>query len=373
MKFNTRKTRAWIYQALFIACIIAIGSLLIHTLLQNLEQQGIVTGFNFLSQNAGFGIVFSLIDYSESDSYGRVFWVGLTNTLLVAGLGILFATIIGFVVGVARLSNNFLAKQLASFYISLFRNVPLLLHLFFWYFAILQPLPGPRQSIDFFDMVFLNNRGLYIPKLISEDQSNGWLWLMAGLIVITLVLIRVLRSTHKKYVWFASIIGAIMIWIGVAPTYTAEIPTLTRFNFSGGIVIIPELTALVLALSLYTASYIAEIVRAGISSVDKGQVEAAQSLGLRPNHTLRLIIIPQAMRLIVPPLTNQYLNLTKNSSLAAAIAYPDLVSIFAGTTLNQTGQAVEILFITMLVYLSISLSISFSMSLYERSKQWSKT
>ncbi len=386
------KLRAWLYQALFIIGITGICWLLIDTLLGNLARQGIVTGLDFLDNNAGFGVIFSLIDYNESDSYGRVFFVGLLNTLLVAALGIVFSTILGFLLGIARLSHNFLARNIASAYIGLFRNVPLLLHLFFWYFAVLQPLPGPKQSLHVADTFFLNNRGLYIPTLIDNANTTTWQYTIGISLIITILFlisankrksnaIRDDRSSNKiserpinkkgsALLVFACVCALLSIFVG--SPYNINTPIFGRFNFSGGTVIIPELIALVLALSLYTAAYIAEIVRAGIESVPKGQKEAANSLGLSPSDSLRFVIIPQALRLIIPPLTNQYLNLTKNSSLAAAIAYPDLVSIFAGTVLNQTGQAVEIIGITMLVYLSISVAISFIMSLYEKKTRWNQ-
>ncbi len=396
---QSAKLRAWLYQALFIIGLVAICWLLIDTLLGNLARQGIVTGLDFLDNNAGFGVIFSLIDYSESDSYGRVFFVGLLNTLLVAGLGILFSTMLGFLLGIARLSHNFLARNIASAYIGLFRNVPLLLHLFFWYFAVLQPLPGPKQSLHIADTFFLNNRGLYVPTLVDNANTTTWQYTIG--ISLILVMIAFLISANKRRNGDKSsdenssqtrnlnnnensntantkkIIGllafaCILLSIFIGSPYDLNAPIFGRFNFSGGTVIIPELIALVLALSLYTAAYIAEIVRAGIESVPKGQKEAALSLGLSPSDSLRFVIIPQALRLIIPPLTNQYLNLTKNSSLAAAIAYPDLVSIFAGTVLNQTGQAVEIIGITMLVYLSISVAISLIMSLYEKKFRWSQ-
>ncbi len=393
---QTTKLRAWLYQALFIIGIIGICWLLIDTLLGNLAHQGIVTGLDFLDNNAGFGVIFSLIDYNESDSYGRVFFVGLLNTLLVAGLGIVFSTILGFLLGIARLSHNFLARNIASAYIGLFRNVPLLLHLFFWYFAVLQPLPGPKQSLHVADALFLNNRGLYIPTLIDNANTTIWQYTIGiSLIIIMLFLISANKrkssatssakssnisdnkisektNTKKGTLLLLFICVCTLLSIFVGSPYDLNTPVFGRFNFSGGTVIIPELIALVLALSLYTAAYIAEIVRAGIESVPNGQKEAANSLGLSPSDSLRFVIIPQALRLIIPPLTNQYLNLTKNSSLAAAIAYPDLVSIFAGTVLNQTGQAVEIIGITMLVYLSISIAISLIMSLYEKKSRWNQ-
>jgi general L-amino acid transport system permease protein len=410
---QSAKLRAWLYQALFIIGLIAICWLLIDTLLGNLARQGIVTGLDFLDNNAGFGVIFSLIDYSESDSYGRVFFVGLLNTLLVAGLGILFSTMLGFMLGIARLSHNFLARNIASAYIGLFRNVPLLLHLFFWYFAVLQPLPGPKQSLHIADTFFLNNRGLYVPTLVDNANTATWQYTIGISLILIMVAFLVSANRRrrddksgdrsdeksdnknrgqtnnlnnnlnnnvksstantKKIVGFlAFVFICILLSVFIGSPYDLNAPVFGRFNFSGGTVIIPELIALVLALSLYTAAYIAEIVRAGIESVPKGQKEAAHSLGLSPSDSLRFVIIPQALRLIIPPLTNQYLNLTKNSSLAAAIAYPDLVSIFAGTVLNQTGQAVEIIGITMLVYLSISILISLSMSLYEKKSGWSQ-
>lgn len=384
---QSARFRAWLYQALFIIILIATCWLLIDTLLGNLARQGIVTGLDFLDNNAGFGVIFSLIDYSESDSYGRVFFVGLLNTLLVAGLGILFSTVLGFILGIARLSHNFLARNIASAYIGIFRNVPLLLHLFFWYFAVLQPLPGPKQSLNFADTFFLNNRGLYAPTLIDNANTATWQYSIGIMLVVVMLIFLVSayknkngngnissnKSTAIKTTSFLTFVFlGILLSLFVGNPYDLNTPVFGRFNFSGGTVIIPELIALVLALSLYTAAYIAEIVRAGIESVPKGQKEAANSLGLSPSDSLRFVIIPQALRLIIPPLTNQYLNLTKNSSLAAAIAYPDLVSIFAGTVLNQTGQAVEIIGITMLVYLSISIAISLIMSLYEKKAQWSQ-
>lgn len=370
--------RAAVFQALLVVAIGAFGYYLLNNTLQNMEQRGITTGFGFLSNAAGFGILQSLIPYDETYTYGRTFFVGLLNTLLVAGLGILFATFIGFFVGVARLSRNWLVARLATVYIETFRNIPLLLQIMFWYFAVLRPLPLPRQSINLGDAVFLNNRGLFFPRPVAEDGFGlVWLALLAAVVGVAFVA----RWAHKRQdatgqpfpiysVGTAVILGLplLVFLISGAPMHF-DYPALQGFNFKGGLEVIPELAALVLALSIYTGAFIAEAVRSGILSVTHGQTEAAYALGLRPQVTLKLVIIPQAMRVIIPQLTSQYLNLTKNSSLATAIGYPDLVSVFAGTTLNQTGQAVEVIAMTMGVYLLISLLISMFMNWYNKRKQ----
>jgi len=341
----------------------------------NMESRGITTGFGFLDNTAGFGILFSLIPYDETNTYGRTFVVGLLNTLLVSGLGILFATIIGFILGVARLSPNWLIAKMALVYIEITRNIPLLLQIFFWYFAVLRTVPGPRQSLEFPLGSFLNNRGLYAPA--PQVEPSFWAVIITfGLAIVGSVLL--LRWAKKRQdatgqrfpAWPVSlgmIIGLplVVFWIIGAPL-TWDVPELKGFNFKGGMRLIPEFIALWLALTLYTAAFIGEIVRSGIQAVSHGQTEASQALGLKRGQLLRLIVIPQAMRIIIPPLTSQYLNLTKNSSLATAIGYPDLVSVFMGTSLNQTGQAVEIVAMTMAVYVTISLSISLLMNLYNR-------
>ncbi len=369
------RLRALLFQALVLAGVVALALFILGNTLDNLERRGITSGFEFLSSTAGFGIIQSLIQYSEESSYGRAFLVGLLNTLLVAGLGIVLATLLGFVIGVARLSRNWLVSHLAAGYIEVFRNIPLLLQIFFWYFAVLQALPSPRQSLALGDIVFLNIRGLYVPEPVPE-QAFWWIpaTLLAG-IVATLLLVRWARrrrdstgqAFHTVYASLGLLLGpALLASLFTGFPFTWEYPVLKGFNFRGGLVLIPEFMALLMALSIYTAAFIAETVRAGILSVSQGQTEAAHALGLRPAQTLRLVVIPQALRVIIPPLTNQYLNLTKNSSLAAAIAYPDLVSVFAGTVLNQTGQAIEVIAITMAVYLSISLTIVLIMNWYNR-------
>jgi general L-amino acid transport system permease protein len=339
----------------------------------NLESQRIATGFGFLKNTAGFDVSQNLIPYSGSDSYARVFLVGLLNTLLVAIIGIFFATVLGFLVALGRLSPNWLLSRICGGYVELIRNLPPLFQILFWYLAVLSALPNPRQSISLFDVVFLSNRGLVIPKPIANAGLEPFALAVLVAIVACLLLQRFARrqlfENGRLITIWPYVIG---ILIGL-PLVTAlvfgapltfELPVLKGFNFSGGSRVIPEFVALTLALSTYTAAFIAEIVRAGIQSVHKGQMEAGASLGLTRGLTLRLIVVPQAMRVILPPLTSQYLNLTKNSSLAVGIGYPDLFSVFAGTTLSQTGQAIEIIAITMGVYLLISLVTSAIMSFY---------
>ena len=370
--------RAIVFQVLLVLCILAFGNFLLSNTLQNMEQRGITTGFGFLDNAAGFGILQSLIPYDETYTYGRTFVVGLLNTLLVAALGIFFATFLGFFIGVARLSHNWLVARLATVYIETFRNIPLLLQIMFWYFAVLRPLPLPRQSLSIGDAVFLNNRGLFVPRPIAEDGFGLVVAALLLAIVGAVVLARWARKCQEAsgqqfptgLSAFALIVGLPLLtyWVSGSPLHWDN-PVLGGFNFRGGLEVIPELAALVLALSIYTAAFIAEAVRSGIQSVSHGQTEAAYALGLRPRVTLKLVIIPQAMRVIIPQLTSQYLNLTKNSSLATAIGYPDLVNVFAGTTLNQTGQAVEVIAMTMGVYLLISLVISLFMNWYNKRNQ----
>ncbi len=373
--WNDPRIRSIGFQCIALLGVVAFGLYLFHNTQTNLQQRGIASGFGFLSSPAGFGIIQHLLPYSESDSYGRVFWVGLFNTLLVSALGIFFATLLGFIIGIARLSKNWLVAKLAMAYIEVFRNIPLLLQIFFWYFAVLRAMPAPRQSFNLGDVLFLNLRGLYVPAPVFE--TGFWVVLVALLAAVaaTVILHRWARRrqelTGKRFPVVATSLGLVLGLPGLAFAAAGfplswEYPELQGFNFQGGLVVIPELAALLAALSIYTAAFIAEIVRAGIQAVSHGQTEAAYSLGLRPSYTLRLVVIPQALRVIIPPLTSQYLNLTKNSSLAAAIGYPDLVSIFAATVLNQTGQAIEVIAITMAVYLTISLLISLLMNWYNR-------
>jgi general L-amino acid transport system permease protein len=363
----------FVLQLLFVAALAWISYEIVANARANLQAQRITAGFGFLANNAGFDVSQSLIPYSGSDPYTRVFVVGLLNTLLVSVIGIFFATLIGFLVALGRLSPNWLLARISGGYVELIRNLPLLFQILFWYLAVLAALPNPRQSISIFDSFFLSNRGLVIPKPIGEPGFEPFVVAVLVAIVAAIALWRYARrqlfqSGTVIKVWpyaLGMLIGLPLLSVlifGVPVTF--EVPVLRGFNFAGGSRLIPEFVALTLALSTYTAAFIAEIVRAGILSVHKGQMEAGSSLGLQRGSVLRLIVIPQAMRVILPPLTNQYLNLTKNSSLAVAIGYPDLVSVFAGTTLSQTGQAIEIIGITMGVYLLISLVTSAIMSFY---------
>jgi len=360
-------------QVLFVAVLAWIGYEIVSNARGNLETQHIASGFGFMSQTAGFGISQHLIPYSETDTYTRVFFVGLLNTLLVAVVGIFFATIIGFIVALGRLSPNWLVSRIAGGYVELIRNLPLLFQILFWYLAVLSTLPNPRQSVSIFGSAFLSNRGLVIPKAIEHEGLPAFL-VAAVIAIIASLLLRsysrraLFQRGQRIRIWpyvLGLLIGLPVIAIAVfGIPVTFEFPVLKGFNFAGGSRVIPEFVALTLALSTYTAAFIAEVVRAGILSVHTGQMEAGASLGLSRGSTLRLIVVPQAMRVILPPLTNQYLNLTKNSSLAVGIGYPDLFSVFAGTTLSQTGQAIEIIAITMGVYLLISLVTSAIMSFY---------
>jgi general L-amino acid transport system permease protein len=363
----------FVLQILFVLILVWIGYEIFVNARANLENQRITSGLGFLNNTAGFDVSQSLIPYSGSDTYTRVFFVGLLNTILVSVIGIVFATVIGFIVALGRLSPNWLMSRVAGGYVELIRNLPLLFQMLFWYLAVLAALPGPRQSISLFGAFFLSNRGLIIPRPIGQAGLEPFMVaLLVAIVASIFVHYYARRQLFEKgkaiKIW--PIVLGLLIGLPLVTALlfgvpvTVEMPELKGFNFAGGLRVIPELVALAVALSTYTAAFIAEIVRAGIMSVHKGQMEAGLSLGLGRGRVLRLIVIPQAMRVILPPLTNQYLNLTKNSSLAVAIGYPDLVSVFAGTTLSQTGQAIEIIAITMGVYLALSLLTSGIMSFY---------
>lgn len=372
--WNDPAKRAMLFQILLVLVLGTFVWFIGSNTLSNLEQRGITTGFGFLNQEAGFGIPLSLIEYAETSSYGRTFFVGLLNTVLVSVLGIIAATILGFILGVARLSDNWLIAKLSALYIETFRNIPLLLQIFFWYFAVLRSLPSPRQSIEFLGS-YLNIRGLSMPAPVAEPGFH-FVWIALGVAIVASWLVT--KWAHKRqdetgqifptpWVVTGLIIGLpLLAFLVTGAPLSLDHPELRGFNFRGGMTIIPEFVALWLALTIYTAAFIAETVRGGILAVPHGQIEAASALGLPKTRTLRLIVIPQAMRVIIPPLTSQYLNLTKNSSLATAIGYPDLVSVFAGTTLNQTGQAIEIISMTMAVYLTLSILTSLFMNWYNK-------
>jgi len=372
--YNDPRFRSVVYQLILCAVVAFLIYGAARNAIDNLARAHIASGFGFWNDTAGFDISQTLIEYSpRASTYGRAFWVGLLNTLLVAGLGIFFATILGFVVGISRLSRNWLLSKVAGGYVETIRNLPLLLQLLFWYNAVLKTLPDIRESVVIPGGVFLNNRGLFLPLPIFKDGFGAVeAALLAGIFAAILVYFWARKRQQQTgqqapvlWITLVLVVGLPLAMFGLAGFPLGfEFPQAGRFNITGGIEVLPEFVALLFGLSIYTAAFIAEVVRAGILAVSGGQTEAAYSLGLRPGPTLRLIVVPQAMRVIIPPLTSQYLNLTKNSSLAVAIGYPDLVQVFTGTVLNQTGQAVEVVAITMLVYLVISLVTSLLMSIY---------
>jgi general L-amino acid transport system permease protein len=366
--------RGVLYQILFVAVVVALGAFLVHNTVVNLRRQNIASGFSFLDREAAFGIGESLIPYSPADTYARAFLVGLLNTLYVAALGVVLATILGTVMGMARLSSNWLIRKLAQIYIETFRNIPLLLQLFFWWGLLREIAPTPRQAWQPLPDFFVSNRGIAF-AVPSPDPAYGWMALafLVG-VVATIGIFRWARRRQARSgqqfpagrVGLALVVGLpLAVFLICGAPLTLDRPELKGFNFTGGHAVSPEFAALLLGLVVYTGTFIAEIVRAGILAVSWGQTEAAMALGLKSGQRMRMVVLPQALRVIVPPMTSQYLSLTKNSSLAVAIGYPDLVSI-ANTTINQTGQAVEGITMIMAVYLTISLIISALMNIYNR-------
>ena len=369
------EVRQVFYQILLVVALVFVGWWVVNNVSENLRRQNIASGFDFLDRTSGFDISQSLIPYSNVSTYGRAFWAGLLNTLLVAALGIVLATILGFLIGIARLSSNWLIARIATVYVETIRNLPLLLQLMFWYFAVLKNLPAPRQSVAVPGGGFLNVRGLYLPAPVPETGFGVVLITMLLGVVASLGVYlwarRRQRATGQQFPILWTSLGLILglpfiVYLLLGSPLDWQYPVLRGFNFQGGIVMLPEFIALLLGLATYTASFIAEIVRAGILGVPKGQKEAARAVGLSNGQMLRLVVIPQAARIIIPPLTSQYLNLTKNSSLAVAIGYPDFVSVFTGTVLNQTGQAVEVILMTMGVFLTISLLTAGFMNWFNR-------
>ena len=357
--------------------IFLIYSFIINTEI-NLKSRNLNFGFDFLNTNTGFDVQFSLISYDGSSSFLRVYFVGLLNTLLVAIFGIFFATILGFVIGVSRLSSNWIINKLSLVYVEIFRNVPLILQILFFYFVVIRSFPNPEKSFIILNFFIVNLQGIYIPKFLFIN----FIYILFALLISFIGIIFLKRYANKIFydkgkiipvikisLFFTSIILILFSLIGQV-SFTIEFPKIAKnfgiINYVGGVKLVPEFIALLFALSLYTSAFIAENVRAGILSINKGQKEASRSLGLNDSQTLKLIIIPQALRVIIPPTTNQYLNLTKNSSLATTIGYPDLAAVFAGTALSQTGKAIEIIFIVMMTYLTISLLISFILNLYNK-------
>jgi len=371
--FNDPVIRGIIYQIVVGAILVSFIAWIIHNTSVNLAAQNKTTGFDFLWKTAGFDISFSLLPWSRASYYWEAFAVGILNTLLVAVIGIVLATILGFTIGIARLSTNFLVSTLATIYIETIRNIPLLLQLFFWYFAVLKTMPSVRDSLVMPLGSFINQRGLYVPRPLPNEQF-GWVWVGLALAILGVIVLRRwarkrLETTGRRFPVFIASLAILfgvtaLVWLVSGASVDFELPELQRFNFKGGLQLPPEFVAMLFGLTIYTASFIAETVRAGIVAVNRGQTEAAQSLGLKDGDRLRLVIVPQAMRVIVPPLTSQYLNLTKNSSLGAAIGYAELTNVFAGTALNQTGRAIECIAMVMGVYLLLSLLTSLVMNWY---------
>ena len=373
------EVRAFFFQVATLLLIFGLFYTIIGNLFDNIEARGIHTGYSFLKNRAGFDILpflgNYLQDYTPESSNLTVFYVGLINTLVVAFVGIIVTTFLGLFIGIARLSNNYLIAKLAGGYIELFRNIPVLLQIFFWYNIFINIFPHPKQSLSFFDVVFLNQRGLYLPKPILE---NGFLLVIIAFVVGIILTVFMKRYFNKKHdetgVHTRTLGYSTLLILGLPAVFFLllgsplhfDFAVLGKFNLKGGMQVVPEFIALTFALSVYTATYIAEAIRSGIEAVDKGQKEAAAAIGLTQTQSLKLIVLPQALRVAIPPTINQYLNLTKNSSLATAIGYPELMSAFGGTVLNQVGQAVEILGMAMLVYLVISLCISFLLNVVNK-------
>ena len=372
--FWTRsRIRASFVQVGFVALVGLVVYFLLSNTMENLSRQGIASGFGFLDQRAGFDVSIRFLAFDRNDTYLRAFWTAVVNTLVLAALGILLATIIGFLLGLARVSPNWLISRLATAYIETFRNIPLLLQLFFWYFAILRPLPGPRDSVGIPGGAFLNNRGLYLPRPLLD--SGALTTLLAFCIGLAFALVMARRARRRReaegvpvstaHWWAAGLIGLpALTWIATGASIDLSMPTLQGFNFQGGMVILPEMLAALLGLSIYIAAAVGEIVRSGIEGIDHGQTEAAQAMGHTRGQIMRFVVIPQAMRIIIPPLTTQYQSLAKNTSLAAAIAFPEIISIIAGTTMTQTGQALETIALAMLFYVTVSLSIAVVMNFF---------
>lgn len=373
--YNNATVRAVFYQAATFVVVAGIIWYFVSNTIENMSQRGMSAGFDFLDVSAGFNIAFTLIPYREGDTYFRVFQVGIANTLLVAVIAAVLASILGLVMGLARLSSNWVIRTIARWYVEVLRNTPLLLQIIAWYFGFFNLLSRPRESMGWADMFFLNNRGFYFPAPLPQD-GFGWTLLALALAVVTAVAIRLwararLRATGRPFP--AMLIGIGLILLLPAATFLVagkplawDWPVLRGFNFAGGLSVPPAFCALIVALSIYTSCFIAEIVRAGIQSVGHGQTEAARALGVKPSRTMRFIILPQAMRVIIPPLISQYLNITKNSSLAIAIGFPDLVSVWMNTSLNQSGRAIPIVAMTMAFYCAVSLCVSLALNFYNR-------
>jgi len=371
------EVRAVLFQILAVVVIAYLAYQAFDNMMLNIEQRGIRSGFGFLNDEAGFAVNDNFfLDYSPASTNLQAFYVGIVNTLIVAITGIFFASVLGLIVGISRLSGNYLIRKMATVYIETFRNIPILLQILFWYSIALSAFPSPKNSINFFDSIFLNSRGLYLPKPIME---SGFFFVLASLVVGIVAYIFIKKRSNKKHdetgvvtnttVYFLGLVLLLPSVVYFASGVYLEYPALKGFNFRGGVDLSIEFFSLAFALSIYTATYIAEAIRSGIESVDSGQKEAASAMGLTQTQSLRLVVLPQALRVAIPPIINQYLNLTKNSSLAAAVGYTELVTIFSGTVLNVVGQAIEIIILTMLVYLTISLVISLILNIFNKKMQ----
>jgi general L-amino acid transport system permease protein len=378
MPQGEREWRAFIVQAVVLILIVAFLAWVARNVVGNIARLNINTGFSFLARPAGFEIAQKLVDFGEAATYFDVFIVALLNTVVLTAIAIVFATLLGFVIGLARLSSNQLVAGVAAAYVEIVRNIPLLLQLFYWYFAVLRPLPGPRQSLNFFDLAFLNKRGLFLPYPVFQPGFGAFAFTVLAMLLVIAVLAWMSRRHRMRTGTGLHSARAIALTLFIPPLVVAwltgfpltwDVPALSGFNFSGGMTVIPEFVAMAIALSLYGAAYIAEIVRSGVRAVSVGQIDAARALGLRGGPISRFIVIPQALRVMLPPLGTQYIVLLKNSSLAAAIAYPDLMLVFAGTVLNQTGQPLEVMLVTMASYALIGLAIGAVINLANRRVQ----
>ncbi len=372
---NDERVRSVFYQVLVAVAVIFVAHYLFTNTTENLKARGMSSGFDFLGSTAGFSIAWSVLPYNPDYNYLHVYLVGIANTLMVSLVAIVCMTLLGFLVGVMRLSKNWLIAQIAAWYVEILRNTPLLLQILFWFLAVFSLLPRPRDSMNLIDLFFLNNRGFYMPAPVPGDGFDLTLIAIVVAIVATYALAVWARKRHfatgQRFPAFWTGLGILfglplLVFLVTGAPLSFDYPSLQGFNFVGGATVPPAFCALLLALVIYHSAYLAESVRAGILSVSHGQTEAAYSLGLRPGMTLRLVIVPQAMRAVVPPMISNWMNVVKNSSLAIAIGYPDLVAVFMQTSLNQSGHAIEIVAMVMLFYMSVSLSISLALNYYNK-------